>query len=56
MSGYFDIFCAIIATGFVALEVLSVDLLRFAKEVGLISVWKSDILWRFLAFANIAMQ
>lgn len=38
MSGYFDIFCAIIATGFVALEVLDVDLLRFAGEVGLISV------------------
>lgn len=37
MSGYFGIFCAIIATGFVALEMFGVDLLRFAKKVRLIS-------------------
>lgn len=33
MSGYFDIFCAIIATGFVALEVLGVNPLMFARGV-----------------------
>ena len=56
MSGYFDIFCAIIATGFVALKVLSVYSLMFARENRLISVLKSYILWRVLALANIAVQ
>jgi len=56
MSGYFDIFCAIIATGFVALKGAWCLFPTVCMGNPLISLLKSDILWRFSAFANIAVR